>query len=125
MQEAEDPLPALVTLVVENYQRYSRGPYKVKDAWQKAKEGDGSSIEILLAQKSPAAYYAYISAQKTKTVDRGSAGRVELSSSLDQLGNEPMHRLHEFVNQLASAMENTEVNTSPQPAKRRCMCPIP
>ncbi|KAK2474798.1 hypothetical protein H9L39_14758 [Fusarium oxysporum f. sp. albedinis] len=117
--EGEDPLSALVTLVIENYQRYSRGPYRVKDALQKAKQADGSSVERILVEKSPTAWYAYIAAHKTKTLDRGPEGRVELSRLLDHLGNQPMHRQHEFVNQLAAAMESIDANTSPQSAKRR------
>lgn len=52
MKECEDPPSALVTLVVANYRKYSRGPYKVNDALQKAEQADESSTERLKEHKA-------------------------------------------------------------------------
>lgn len=124
MKECEDPLSALVTLVVANYRKYSRGPYKVNDALQKAEQADESSTERILVEKSQPAWRAYLAAKKTISVDRGHSGKADLTRLLNHLNAQPIHRRRDFADRLASAMENIEVNASTQGAKRRRMCSI-
>ncbi|KAL3587702.1 hypothetical protein FPOAC2_13600 [Fusarium poae] len=119
MKEGEDPLSALVTLVVVNYRKYSRGPYRVNDALEKAEQADESSTERILVEKSQLAWRAYLAAKKTISTDRGYSGKADLTRLLNHLNAQPIHRRRDFADELASAMENVEVNASTQGAKRR------
>lgn len=119
--EVGDPLPRppLVTLLVQRYQKLTRGPYRVDEALQRAKQADENSTQRILLDESEPAWRAYYAASKAIESNHGFSGKAELIRLLNDLSAQPIEGQRAFAEQLALVMESEEVNGSRQGAKRR------
>ncbi|KAF5017292.1 hypothetical protein F66182_10790 [Fusarium sp. NRRL 66182] len=115
----EDPLSTLVTRVVAYYRGLERGPYKVQAALQRVEQADENSTERILVERSDLAWRAYHAVNNAINIDRGFSGKAELKRLVNHLSVQSIDRRRQFADQLASEMENMEVNASTQGAKRR------
>ncbi|KAF4979445.1 hypothetical protein FDECE_18053 [Fusarium decemcellulare] len=111
--------PPVIGQIVRHYRNMARGPYRVDEALEEAKQADETSIERILVETSESAWLAYYSMTKTSEMQRGFAGKAEFTRFIEDLRSQDTGRWREFARPLASEVGTEKVNISGRAAKRR------
>ncbi|KAI0435569.1 hypothetical protein F4803DRAFT_309017 [Xylaria telfairii] len=117
----------LVHLVIQRFEKLTRGSYGVDEALQQAKHADANSIERIILDEGELAWRAYYAAKKATRSDHGFSGKAKLTLLLNDLTIQPVEYQYAFAKQLSLAtardtiqsMENDGGNDSKKCPKRR------
>ncbi|KAF1975430.1 hypothetical protein BU23DRAFT_579088 [Bimuria novae-zelandiae CBS 107.79] len=96
----------LIALVVQHFQTLSRGPYKVDQALQAAKQADANSTPGIILGESETAWRAYYAAKKATESQHGFSGKAEFARLLNSLSTQSIELQRAFARELALAMES-------------------
>ncbi|KAH8751052.1 hypothetical protein F5883DRAFT_211073 [Diaporthe sp. PMI_573] len=123
--EDEGGDPPLVTLVVKEYRKLTRGSKGVKEALRKAEQADENSLEGIILKLGDTSWRAFYAAKKAATLKHGFDGQARLAQLLNHLSAAPLETQRAFAEQLATAMgiddePSVESNTLPMESNGVC-----
>ncbi|KAH8704293.1 hypothetical protein GQ44DRAFT_716923 [Phaeosphaeriaceae sp. PMI808] len=99
----------LLRLVVQHSRKFQRGPYKVDQALQEAKQTNLNSTQQIILRESESAWRAYYAAKKATESQHGFSGKVEFARLLDGLSAQSIEQQRAFAKELALAMESDDL----------------